>query len=319
MRFEDDLPKGVIPATLLAMQPDGSVDWTDTRRHLSSVAGTDGIEAITVNGHASEVHACTLSEQLELLDAAGEIAGDRIPIISGIYADNSAEASRIARSAANAGAGALLVFPPAPLAIGGQLRPDAIRAHVASIADACDLPLILFVYPASSGLQPKLDDLVRLVEAVPPIRAIKDWCNDPVLHARHVRALQTLPRPVNVLTTHSAWLLPSLVTGCAGLLSGSGSVIADLHVALWRAVQLGDLVAARSVADQIAPLAEEFYRPPLVDMHNRMKEALVSLGRMERAVVRAPLVKLPAEEIAHISAAVDAAGIAREGALEPAA
>ena len=53
----------------------------------------------------------------------------------------------------------------------------------------------------------------------------------------HIRTLQTLPRPVNVLTTHSAWLFSSLVLGCNGLLSGSGSVIADLQAQLFRAVQ----------------------------------------------------------------------------------
>ena len=49
-------------------------------------------------------------------------------------------------------------------------------------------------------------------------------------HERQIRLLQSLPRPVNVLTTHSSWLFSSLVLGCNGLLSGSGSVIADLQV-----------------------------------------------------------------------------------------
>ena len=66
------------------------------------------------------------------------------------------------------------------------------------------------------------------------IRAIKDWSGDPALHERNIRALQSLPRPVTVLTTHSAWLLSSLVLGCGGLLSGAGSVIADLQVALFQ-------------------------------------------------------------------------------------
>ena len=53
------------------------------------------------------------------------------------------------------------------------------------------------------------------------------------------RTLQALPRPVNVLSTHSAWLFSSLVMGCNGLLSGSGSVIAELHARLYRAKAAG--------------------------------------------------------------------------------
>ena len=86
--------------------------------------------------------------------------------------------------------------------------------------------------------------------------------------------------------------MASLTLGCNGLLSGSGSVIADLQVALWRAVQANDLAKARAINDRIYPLAHAFYAPPFLDMHNRMKEALVLLGRMKRAVVRPPLMKL---------------------------
>ena len=118
----------------------------------------------------------------------------------------------------------------------------------------------------------------------------------------HIRTLQSLPRPVNVLTTHSAWLFSSLVLGCNGLLSGSGSVIADLQAQLFRAVQGNDLAEAKRLNDRIYPTARVFYAEPWADMHNRMKEALVLLGRLPRAVVRPPLVKLSRAEIDRIRA-----------------
>jgi 4-hydroxy-tetrahydrodipicolinate synthase len=99
------------------------------------------------------------------------------------------------------------------------------------------------------------------------------------------------------------------VLGCKGLLSGSGSVIAGLQAELWRAVQANDLAAARAIHERIHPTAEAFYADPFVDMHNRMKEALVLLGRLPRAVVRPPLVKLPADEIERIRRALTAAGL----------
>jgi 4-hydroxy-tetrahydrodipicolinate synthase len=114
---------------------------------------------------------------------------------------------------------------------------------------------------------------------------------------------------VNVLTTHSSWLLSSLVLGCKGLLSGSGSVIADLQAQLFKAVKENDLVKAKQIQDRITPTAEVFYAEPWVDMHNRMKEALVLLGRLPRAVVRPPLTKLSSEEIERIRAALAAAGL----------
>ena len=149
---------------------------------------------------------------------------------------------------------------------------------------------------------------------MPSVRAIKDWCANPQLHERQIRVLQARSPEVAVLTTHSAWLLSSLVLGCKGLLSGSGSVIADLQAQLYRAVQANDLATARRLNDRIWPTAEVFYSEPWVDMHNRMKEALVLLGRLPRAVVRPPLAKLSAAEIERIRQALLAAGLLADAA-----
>ena len=318
-RFQDFRPAGVVPATLLALHDDLSIDERSTRRHLRECALVDGVSAVTVNGHASEVHACSFEEQQRILAASVAEVGDRVPLINGVYADGSIEAARIAAMADREGASALLVFPPGSMAMGGQLRPEMAIAHFRRIADATDLPIVVFQYPMSGGLGYPFETLLQLFDRVPTIRAIKDWSNDAMLHERHVRTFQRLPRPVNVLTTHSSWLMASLCIGPNGLLSGAGSVIADLQVALFRAVQAGDLKAAQAINDRIVPLSQVFYAPPFLDMHNRMKEALVLLGRLDEAVVRPPLVKISDAEIARIRQALELAGIGREGALKRAA
>ncbi len=311
-RHKDYIPHGVIPAALLAFDDDFAIDEAATRRHLSFLADVAGITAITVNGHSSEVHACTFDEQARLLDMTGDEIGDRVPLINGVYADGSLEAARLARMSEAGGASALLCFPPHSMGMGGvRHRPEMALAHFKTIAAATDLPLIVFKY--ADELAYSLDTLVELAEEIPTVRAVKDW-SPPQDHERHIRVLQSLPRPVNVLSTNSAWLLSSLVMGAKGLLSGAGSVIADLQVALFDAVQADDLARAKALAGRIWHTSEVFYTDPFGDMHNRMKEALVLLGRQERAVVRPPLVKLSATEIARIAEALDTAGLRAEGA-----
>lgn len=301
-------PKGVIPATLLAFNEDYSIDEKNTRKHLSQVATTRGITAVTVNGHASEVHACTFEEQKRILEMSLDEVGDHVPLINGIYSDGSHEAARIARMADVAGASCLLVFPPQSMTMGGHLRPEMALAHFKQIADATDLPIILFQYPVGTDLGYPFETLLKLFEEVPTIKAIKDWAGDPMLHERHTRELQSLPRPINVLTTHSAWLMASLSMGANGLLSGAGSVIAALQVELFEAIKAKDLCRAQKANDRIFPLAQAFYAAPALDMHNRMKECLVMLGLIERAVVRPPLVKLPETELTRLRKALTEAG-----------
>jgi 4-hydroxy-tetrahydrodipicolinate synthase len=306
----DYVPAGVIPAVLLPFHDDLSIDEASFRAHLRDVAAVEGISAITVNAHASEVASCTFEEQRRVLEISRETLGEMrgaLPIINGVYADGSLEAARIAKMAEQGGASALLVFPPAIYSFGQ--RPEMALAHFRRIADATDLPLILFQYPLAGGLGYPTSTLLEILDKVPTVRAIKDWCANPQLHERHVRLLQSRERPVNVLSTHSSWLLSSLVLGCNGLLSGSGSVIAELQAQLFRAVKAGKLDEAKRIQERIAPTAEVFYSEPWVDMHNRMKEALVLLGKLPRATVRPPLAKLPPQEIERIRAALVAAGL----------
>jgi 4-hydroxy-tetrahydrodipicolinate synthase len=318
-RFKDFRLEGVIPATLLAFHEDMSIDEKPTRKHVRDCAFVPGVSAVTVNGHSSEVHACSFDEQQKVLAASLAEVGDSVPLINGVYADGSIEAARIAAMAAREGASALLVFPPQSMSMGGQLRPEMAIEHFRRIAGATDLPIICFQYPMASNLGYPFETLLRLFDAVPTIKAIKDWSNDTMLHEKHIRTFQNLPRPVNVLTTHSSWLMASLTLGANGLLSGAGSVIADLQVALFRAVKAGELKKAQAINDRIYPLSQAFYAPPFLDMHNRMKEALVLLGRLDKAVVRPPLMKLSSAEVMRIKAALELAGVKRDGAMPLAA
>jgi len=310
------VPHGVIPAVLLPFENDLSIDEASFRKHLRDVASTEGLSAITVNAHSTEVGSCTFDEQRRVLEIAQDEIGIRTPLINGIWADGSIEAARIARMATQGGASALLVFPPGPFTLGQS--PGMAVAHFKRITDATDLPLIVFQYPLATGQGYPKDTLLKMCEEVPSIRAIKDWIGNVPHHEWHVRTLQSLVRPVNVLTTHSSWLLPSLVLGCNGLLSGSGSVVADLQARLFRAVKKNDMAEAKRISDRIEPTARVFYADPFVDMHNRMKEALVLLGKLPRAVVRPPLVKIERSEIAQIRHALIEAGLLDKNAKDAA-
>ena len=301
-RHKSYVPHGVIPAVLLPFHDDLSIDEASFRKHLRDVTAAEGLTAVTINAHSTEVASCTFEEQQRVLDIAGSEIGDKYPLVNGIWADGSLEAARLAKMAAAGGASVLLVFPPAPFTL-GQNTAMAVE-HFRRIADATDLPLIAFQYPLATGQGYPNETLLRMIEEIPSIKAIKDWAGTVQQHEWHVRTLQNLSRPFNVLSTQSSWLMASLTLGCKGLLSGSGSVIADLQAQLFRAIQANDLATARALNDRIYPLASVFYAPPWVDMHNRMKEALVLMGKLPRATVRPPLVKIERAEIERIRKAL---------------
>src|SRR6266849_3609104 len=195
-RHVNYVPHGVIPAVLLPFYNDLAIDEASFRKHLRDVASVEGLSAITVNAHSTEVASCTFEEQRRVLDIARDEIGARLPLVNGVWADGSLEAARIARMATAGGAAALLVFPPAPFTL--QQSPEMAVAYFKRIADASDLPIIVFQYPLATGQGYPRDTLLRLCDEVPSIRAIKDWAGNVPQHEMHIRTLQSVPRPVNV-------------------------------------------------------------------------------------------------------------------------
>src|SRR5690349_10581385 len=103
------VPAGVIPAVLLPFHEDLSIDEEAFRAHLRDVASVEGLSAITVNAHSTEVASCSFEEQRRVLAIARDEVGARLPIVHGVYAEGSLEAERIAKMATEGGAAALLV------------------------------------------------------------------------------------------------------------------------------------------------------------------------------------------------------------------
>jgi 4-hydroxy-tetrahydrodipicolinate synthase len=288
--------KGVIPANLMTFDANLQIDERNYRRHIRYIVDTEGVAGLTTNGHAAEVATLTLAEQQQSLSITLDEVAGKVPVICGVYQDGTQKAVQIAKMAEREGADCLLVFPSAVFDYGSQLRPEMAYKHYATIAEATSLPIILFVYPVTSGLHIKTDNMIQICSEIDNVIAVKEWSNDITVYERNYRELQALDKKISLLTSFSKSLLASLCIGADGILSGHGSLIADLQVALFNAVQRGDLLEARKVSERIYPLVQVFYKEPFLDMHNRMKEANALLGRIDEAYVRPPLQPISAAE-----------------------
>ena len=299
---------GCMPANLLPFRADLEIDEPAYRAHLRWLADAPGVTGIVANGHAGEVSSLSREERRRALAIALDEVAGKVPVVAGVYADGTQEAIELGREARAAGAAGLLVFPPTIFMWGAQVKPDMVLRHFSALADAVDLPLIVFEYPLTSGIGYSPETLSELCK-LPSVAGVKDWSNDIVAYERNLRALRASGRPVAMLSSFTMSLMASFLLGADGCISGMGSVVADLQAALYAAVQAGDLARARAINDRLAPLVAVFYAPPFVDMHNRMKEALALLGRIPAAHVRPPLTPISDDERQRIRLALRAAGL----------
>jgi 4-hydroxy-tetrahydrodipicolinate synthase len=298
--------QGTIPACILPFDEDYAIDVAEYRRHLSDLASTSGVTGIVCNGHAGEVTTLSRDEwRLSVATAVEEAAGE-VHVVSGVYAETHREAADLAVAAASENADAVLVFPPNLLMFDASR--DVGYHRFAAIADATDLPLVVFAYPAWTGMHYDEKTLARIC-AIPSVVAIKDWTLDIRTYERNLGVARAQSHRVAMLTSFSTNLLPTLALGADGILSGHGSVIADLQAQLFELHENGELQAARILYDRIRILTDVVYRSPLADMYTRMKEQLVMLNRLRVPVVRDPLPTLSDAERGALREALVAAGL----------
>jgi 4-hydroxy-tetrahydrodipicolinate synthase len=297
-----------MPANLLPFAADLTVDEPAYRTHLRWLADAPGVTGIVANGHAAEVASLTREERKRTLAIALDEVAGKVPIVTGVYSDGTLEAVELARDARAAGAAGLLVFPPTLFMWGAQAKPEMVLRHFQTLADAVDLPLIVFEYPPASGIGYTAETLAELCK-IPTVAGVKDWSNDIVSYEKNLRALRAAGRPVAMLSSFTMSLMATFLLGADGCISGMGSVVADRQATLFAAVQAGRLDEAHRLNDRMAPLVSVFYAPPFVDMHNRMKEALAILGRIPAAHVRPPLTPVSEDERHRIRLALRASGL----------
>ncbi len=299
--------RGSLPASLCPFRSDFSVDEEAFAAHVRWLVEASKGGGVVCNGHAGEVASLTRQERRRVIEVAVREAKGRAPVVAGVYTDSTPEAIEFARDAEAAGASAILLFPPPVLGGGGNRTDVMVLSFVRSVAAAVGIGVVIFQFPIA-GLGYPTEILLRLIE-IANVVGVKEGSDHLPTFERNLRAIKKARPEISVLTTNNTMLFASTALGADGILSGSGSVVADLHAEMFEAIQRGDLKAAQGVNNRIWPLTQVFYCDPFVNMHNRMKVALEYLGRQPKTVVRPPLQALGDEERARIIRGVQEAGL----------
>ncbi|HEV8546410.1 MAG TPA: dihydrodipicolinate synthase family protein [Candidatus Limnocylindrales bacterium] len=284
---------GIIPAVALPMTPDEEPDLPAYRAYLRWIVG-QGPVALAVNADTGEGPTLTPDERRTVLEATLDEVGDRIPVIAGLAGPSTRAARVTAREAAAAGAAGLLVFPVGAY-LGEPLPAEVPYAYHAAVADATDLPLILFqLQPSLGGVLFAPDTLARLVD-IPSVAAIKEASFDAIRFVELRDLLATL-RPIDLLTGNDNFILESFVLGATGALIGMSAIATRAQVEMVKAELAGDHESAQAQYEELLPLIRAVFAAPVRNYRARVKEGLVMQGVIPHATVRAPLLPIPESE-----------------------
>ena len=300
---------GVLPATLCPFKQDLSIDEVELARYTQWLCGHDGIRGLVCNGHTGECGSLLPEERADVTRIMAEAANGAVPVISGITAEGTAEAVRLAEHAQDAGATGILVMPPHMWLRFGR-QPDAAYHYFKDIAASTDLDIIVHQYPLWTKAHYYTEELLKIC-TLDEVVAVKNGDRDLARYEFNVRAMRKEAPDVAILSCHDEYLMATLLVGADGGLVGFAGFVPELITALVKACLSGNYPEARNVQDRIFPLTQAVYRlgEPSATAHARMKEAMVMLGRLSNAITRPPVIAMDDEERATIRDWLEQAGM----------
>ncbi len=288
--------KGSIVAIVTPMHADGSLDFPGLRKlidwHIAE--GTDSIVIVGTTGESSTV---SVEEHCELIKAAVEHTKGRIPIIAGTGGNSTAEAIKLTTFAKEVGADAALLVVP----YYNRPTQEGMYQHFKAIAEAVDLPIILYNVPGRTVADMSNDTIVRL-SAIPNIVGVKDATGNI---GRGTDLLARVPASFAVYSGDDPTAMALMFCGGAGNISVTANVAPRAMHALCVAAMAGDIATAVALNNKLIPLHQKlFVEPNPVPA----KWAMMEMGLIP-AGIRLPLVSLASEYHDTVRDALRASGV----------
>lgn len=270
---------GSIVALITPMTAGMEVDWTALERligwHLDE--GTDGIVPVGTTGESATLN---VDEHLEVIRRTVAVVAGQVPVIAGTGANATAEAIHLTREAQKIGVDASLSVTP----YYNRPTQEGLYRHYEAIAEAVDLPIVLYNVPPRTGRDMTADTVARL-SVIDNIVGIKEACGDPERVAE-IRSL--VADDFFVLSGEDAQTLRMFELGAVGCISVTANVLPRKMAEFCRAWREGDAGRARALDAELQPIHEILFVEP---SPQPTKWALYEMGMVDRGI-RLPLLEL---------------------------
>src|SRR3954470_7691590 len=285
----------VLTAMVTPLADDGTIDLAGAQQLAAFLVDRGAHDGLVIAGTTGESPTITDAEQRAVLEAVLDAVGDRAAVVAGVGTNDTEHSIEKARDAERIGAHGLLVVTPYY-----NKPPQAgLLKHFTAVADATDLPVMLYDIPPRSVVPIEVETLVRAAEH-PKIVAVKDAKGD-------LGAVSwTLARTDLAYYSGEDMLnFPLLAIGAVGVVSVVGHVVGPRLAELIAAVESGDLVKARAVHESLLPVYTGIFRTQGVIL---IKAALRELG-LPAGPVRPPLVDATPEQLEQLRMDLAAGGV----------
>jgi 4-hydroxy-tetrahydrodipicolinate synthase len=267
--------RGVIPALVTPFRA-GQVDYEALGRHVDFVIG-EGVDAVLPCGTTGESPTLSHEEHNQVVSAVVEATAGRVPVLAGAGSNSTAEAVQLARHAKRAKADGLLLVSP----YYNKPTQEGLWRHFTTVAEAADLPTVLYNIPGRCGVNVLPETMARLA-AHPLIVGVKEATGDLV---QMIRTIELCGPDFLVTSGDDGLTLPLLAVGGGGVISVAANILPGPLSELWRAWDTGDLQGARTRFFKLLP----FFRALFLETNPIPLKYLMGLAGRLSPEMRLPM------------------------------
>lgn len=275
--------RGVFPALMTEFKADESLDLEATARHIEAMLAA-GCSGLVMLGTLGENASLSAAEKRQVIEMAVATVGGRVPVLSGVAEYTTPLASAYARDIAALGADGAMVLPPMVY----RTDPRETLTHFRAVADAGDLPIMIYNNPVSYGTDVRPAMFAELAE-VETIVAIKESSDDP---RRITDIVNACGDRYTLFCGVDDIIVESVAVGAVGWVAGLVNAFPEESVRLFDLAVAGELEQARALYRWFMPLLHLDTHPKLVQMI-KLANAMTGLGS---ETVRAPRLTLEGAE-----------------------
>lgn len=294
--------RGIIPPTVTLFRKDGSLD-TEGNAKLHDRLIEAGVHGLFILGATGEfMHLSAREREQHAAETIEHVQG-RVPVVVGVGTTATSETVRLSRHAQGAGAHAVAVINP----YFWTLSEKEIAAHFSAVANAVDIPVLVYNLPAHTEVNIASETVAALVKEHPNIVGVIDVVDDLEHLRRRVAIVKAHKPDFSVICGTDVLLLAALLIGCDGAAPATANIVPTRHLAVWDAYQAGDYQAAITAMHAVNTCVD-LYRIP-GSFHSIVKDALGHLGMAQHTTARLPALPLSADTHARVRETLERAGL----------
>ena len=259
-------PQGIIPAMVTPMTADEKINEQELRSQVNRMIGA-GVHGLFCLGTNGEFYALSLEEKIEVIKIVTDENKGRLPVYAGTGCITSQDTIYLSRQAKELGVDALSIITPYFVAV----SQEEIYSHYKEIAEAVDLPIILYNIPMRTGNNIDYSTLKRLA-GIENIVGIKDSSGN---FDNMLRYIEETDGSIAVLSGNDSLILSGLMAGGTGGISGIANLFPETLVKIYELWKQGDIAGARAAQTSLRPIRDTL---KLGNPNSVVKRAMNLLG-----------------------------------------